>query len=320
MLQLRMNNYTMDLLISNEYRMFDRNVCGPYGVPGVGYIRSKVIDSAMAPIALNGIGILQKTYAHNIDSENYTIEDIKNDLNIVYDNLSNTRLAILRIYTPNVEQVTEQLSTDLYMNPPTAVQELYNKCIDQARLRNNISDELHIKVKLMKGKHAIVIVTDFIDNEQASDMFLTIGLTPILFPDWKEKFNEYELDYFNVLVQRSQVKRISNVKANEAFRIMCADDKYITQYRELQIKNTIEGVINNRVQSARNLLNECERGAEQALENYNSYKTRYYTALDTLNNIEKTREELNKIKEEKGSEIEVLELWKENVKEIESVS
>lgn len=33
--------------------------------------------------------------------------------------------------------------------------------------------------------------------------------------------------------------------------------------------------------------------------------------------VEQAREELNKIKEEKSTEIEVLELWKESIKEIE---
>ena len=33
--------------------------------------------------------------------------------------------------------------------------------------------------------------------------------------------------------------------------------------------------------------------------------------------VEQAREELNKVKEEKSTEIEVLELWKESIKEIE---
>lgn len=287
MLQLRINNYTMNMLISNEYRRYDYNLVGRNGVPGVGYVRTNILESAMAPIALNAIGILQKTYCVN---DNTDVEAIINNLNETFEQLSDTRLAILRCYTSDVAGFTAQLSNDLFINPPTAVQELYNKCIDQSRLRENYTGEAHIAVKLMRAKHAILIITDYLDPNQGSDMFLTIGLTPVLFPDWKEKFNEEELEYFKTLVNRSQVKRISNVKANEAFNIMMSNTKYEEQLREIQLKNAVESIVANRIREARNTLDNAERNANDILRRYEEEQKRYYTSLKVLNDLEHSRE------------------------------
>ena len=48
----------------------------------------------------------------------------------------------------------------------------------------------------MRGKNIVVLVSNYSDDEQASDYFLTIGLIPILFPNLKEKFSEEEMEYF----------------------------------------------------------------------------------------------------------------------------
>ena len=66
---------------------------------------------------------------------------------------------------------------------------------------------------------------------------------------------------------------------------------------------TIKEIIDYNSKSKKNTIEEKEN-----LEN---------DIAEAKEKVEQAREELNKIKEEKSTEIEVLELWKESIKEIE---
>lgn len=282
------SSYEFNGLVEPNYGRFDRDFMGRNSLPGVGYIRAKYINSAFAPIALNSIGILNKTYGITNDDD---LAPYLEDMESQYNNISNTRLGILRIYTQDVDRVFNALDSDLYVNPGNAVQELYNKCVDQTRLRMTIVDEKHCKVKLTRGKHIVVLITDLDDPDQASDMFLTLGLTPILFPDWKEKFNEEEIEYFKVLVNRSQVKRISNVKAIEAFNKMVAVEKYTELLKDMRLAAAVENVVAQRIRNANSTLYDTESKCSRLMEQYNVERSKYYTALSTLRNLEETREQ-----------------------------
>lgn len=288
MLALRAGRYDFDSLITSEYSRIDFNIRGANTVNQVGYIRSKYIESAMAPLAFNEIGILQQTFCISSPGE---MQIALNTIEELYTNLSQTRLGLFRIYTNNVDNTYNSLTNDLFTLPPTAVQELYNKCMDQVRLREDIARDIHTKIKVMKGKHAIVLVTDYDDINQASDHFLTIGLIPVLFPDWKDKFDELELDYFKVLVNRSQVKRISNVKAQEAFLNVANSEKYRNLLASIRIRNTIENIVANKINTARRQLQDSEQQGQRLLQQYEELRSKYYEASKTLSNLEKSREE-----------------------------
>lgn len=287
MLQLRTNNYEFDSLISNDYRRFDYSLRGTTHVSGVGYIRSKHVECALAPLAFNEIGIFQQSYGLN---ENYTIHNAIEDIEEIYTNLSQTRLGLLRIYTDKVDETYDNLTSDLFTLPPTAVQELYNKCMDQVRLRENLNDA-KTKIKLMRGKHIIVLVTNYPDDNQASDYYLTLGLVPVLFPDWKDKFDELELEYFKVLVNRSQVKRISNVKPSEAFENIVCSSKYRNLLSTMRLRTTIENIVAGRISNARRVLQDSEQRANTLLQQYQEVKSKFYEASSTLFNLEKSRED-----------------------------
>lgn len=287
MLQLRANDFEFDSLIPSEYKRFDYNILGTTGVPNVGYIRSKYVESALAPLMFNEIGIFQQTYGLD---DTYTLQNAIESIEEVYTNLSQTRLGLLRIYTNNVDETYNNLTNDLFTLPPTAVQELYNKCMDQVESREMVTD-VKTKIKLMKGKHIVVLVTNYSDQNQASDYFLTLGLVPVLFPDWKERFNELELEYFKVLVNRSQVKRISNVKPVEAFDNLVASNKYNNLLTTMKLKAAIENIVANRISNARRVLQDSDARATSLLQQYQNVKAEYYKANDTLSNLEKNRED-----------------------------
>lgn len=287
MLQLRTNNYEFDSLISNDYRRFDYSMRGATHVPGVGYIRSKHVECALAPLAFNEIGIYQQSYGLN---DTYTIQNAIADIEEVYTNLSQTRLGLLRIYTDKVDETYDNLTSDLFTLPPTAVQELYNKCMDQVRLRENL-DDAKTKIKLMRGKHIVVLVTNYPDDNQASDYYLTLGLVPVLFPDWKDKFDELELEFFKVLVNRSQVKRISNVKPHEAFENIVFSTKYRNLLSNMRLRTTIENIVAGRISNARRTVQDSDQRATALLQQYQDIKAKYYEASATLSNLEKSRED-----------------------------
>ena len=287
MLQLRANDFEFDSLIPSEYKRFDYNILGTTSVPNVGYIRSKYVESALAPLMFNEIGIFQQTYGLD---DGFTLQNAIESIEEIYTNLSQTRLGLLRIYTDNVDETYNNLTNDLFTLPPTAVQELYNKCMDQVGSREMVTD-VKTKIKLMKGKHIVVLVTNYSDQNQASDYFLTIGLTPVLFPDWKDKFNELELEYFKVLVNRSQVKRISNVKPVEAFDNLVSSNKYRDLLTIMRLKAAIENIVANRISNARRTLQDADQHATALLQQYQNVKAEYYKANDTLANLEKNRED-----------------------------
>ena len=289
MLQLRTNNYEFASLISSEYRRFDYNLRGATCVPDVGYIRSIYVECALAPLVFNEIGIYQQSYGLN---DNYTIQNAIADIEEVYSNLSQTRLGLLRIYTNKVDETYDNLTSDLFTLPPTAVQELYNKCMDQVKLRENLNNTIKTKIKLMKGKHIIVLVTNYSDVDQASDYYLTLGLIPVLFQDWKDKFNELELEYFKVLVNRSQVKRISNVKAHKAFENIVLSNKYRNLLYTIRLITTIENIVTNRINSTRRTIQDSDQRATMLLQQYQDIKNKYYEASITLSNLEKSREDV----------------------------
>ena len=287
MLQLRSSIYEINQLISTDYRRFDYAFRGQNGVPGVGYIYNKYVESALLPLAFNEIGILQQSYGIG---ENFTIENTLEALENLYNDCSQTRLGIIKIYTNDVDAMYDSMSSDLYASPVTAVQELYNKCMDQVRLREDINRTITTKVKLMKGKHIIVLVSDFDDTNQASDYFLTVGLVPVLFQDWKEKFNEQELEYFKVLVNRSQVKRISNVKAQEAFDTIASSNKYNELINSIRLRTTLNNIVSNKIDNARRVLADSERQAVRLMQEYETLRLKFFKAEKELNTLEANRE------------------------------
>lgn len=288
MLTLNTNNYELTSMLGSHYTRYDQNLWGHQSVPGMGYIRSKHIGYAMLPIGFNEIGIYQKTYCIADDDYKAMLSDV---LTKDYDKIGNTQFAIVRIYTTDVMATFNLIPTDLRTEAPTAIQELYNKCIDQARLREEYPQVCEIKVAPIRGKHGIYIVTNFDDETQASDMFLTIGLLPVLCKEWKDKFNEVEIEYFKTLVNRSQVKRISNVKAQQMFDEICAHPKYMDMLKTIRLNMTIENMITNKINEAQSRIQSCQRNAEQALRTYTEAQALYYEGLAILDKVENKKEE-----------------------------
>lgn len=287
MLTLRTNTYEYDLALSTEYRRFDYHVQGRTRVDGVGYIRSKHVESALTPLAFNNIGVWHLTICGDTLNEIAPhIQSFKNE----YASISNDRFGILRIYTPQVDEVYNSLDPDLFSTPISAIQDLYNKCMEQVRLREAVGRTLTTKVKLVKGKRIVVLISNYSDDTQASDLFLTLGLFPVFNQDIKDRFNEEELEYFKVLVNRSQVKRISNVKATEAFQAAVHTNKYAEVLKEIQMNQAIESIVNNNINAARSTVTNAENNAERLLRDYQELKQQFFRATEELQRLTENKE------------------------------
>lgn len=285
MLQLtKRNDWQFENTLSSEYKEYDRNW---YTTPRFNRpIHAKRIGCALAPLAYNALGIAHASFS----TENASMDSINEQLESLYEAYSQTKLGLIRIYTQDVDAVADFLESDLYINPPEGVQDLYNKAMQQCAARQELNeDSINIKVKLMRGKHIIVTILNYDDDDQASDMFLTIGLIPVLFPDWKEKFSEEEMNYFKVLVNRSQVKRIANIKAQNAFDIMVQSKKYLDAIKELRMVATIDTIINNKVQKARTDVRNADDNMARYLRAYGEACDMYNEAVEVLEQVDSTQ-------------------------------
>ena len=306
MLVLR-RTYDFDSVLAREYKVFDSNFAGSNSIDGIRWIRSTSVECALAPLAFNEIGIYQKTYGFNRGT--FSLEALNTGLENDYESCSTNRVGIIRIYTSNadMDEVYNSLEGDLFVNPQSPIPELYNKCMEQVTARESLNFYAKTKIKLMRGKNIVVMVTNYNDYNQASDYFLTIGLIPILFPNLKDKFSPEEMEYFKVLVNRSQVKRISNVKPTETFNVMCSSQKYEDLMMTVRLQSTITNVVNGRIRNARERVITLSNDAETTLRHYDQIYRDYLQANRTLENLERTT---NEVEEEIKTAIKIKEIVK----------
>lgn len=300
MLQLR-SNYDLSVALDSNYTTVDRNlVFGNNNRPAnIPYIQSIGIADAMLPLAYNSIGIQQMTVIINTDTE-LGIENLQailasaNDACELYDD---NKLGLFTIYTNDVDSVANRIDSDFYTSVSDSVQALYNKMFNQVQLREVIERDLHIKVFISRVKHNLIIIKDYQDYRQASDAFLTIGLVPVLFPDFKDRFNADEINYFKALVNRSQIKRINNSAIVPDFQRAWSGSKYQDKLLEVKFNRTLTRMVDASIDNARRQVNMAQENAQTALCNYDAALNKYYAGQKILSNLEEHRDErLNEYK------------------------
>ena len=183
-------------------------------------IYRKPVYEAVKPLLFNNIKVEKETFY--IDPTNLNKQSLVTRLTGKFESLDLDTLSIIHVYSPDVNSVKTLLDTTEFLTDVNDnVKSLYNKCFEQTLLRNEVTQQelenRKLYVKISKAKHMIILISNYSDNQQASEIFLTIGLVPVIFQDLKDRFEEKEIEYFKALVSRSQVKRISNVKVSEAF-------------------------------------------------------------------------------------------------------
>lgn len=236
---------------------------------------------ALVPVKINGFKMTQCSYSvKNPESAGY--ETVVNYLKKAYELLNDKEIDIEYIFTDDVEGIADSLDKDLFKNASSTVASLYNKCMMQAQLRIGVSFDINIRVKQSKTKDMLVIILNTQDLQQASDIYLTIGLLPVFFEDFKQTLEEFELDYFKALVSRSQLKRVSNVDVVNNFNRLFTQDKYNNYYRLAKLKSGIINMLDNKQNALREQEISCNNRAQNALDLYTRELNKYYDVQKEL--------------------------------------
>ena len=290
MLVLQTNNFEYDNLLPRGYRQIDSNISVGRSQFPSGYVYGSNIGSALLPLLFNDIPYRTTTLVKSQGIEDAAILNVINDL---YDSLDDKELLYIRVYADktSVGVLHNLIDKDRFVSPSDTVKSLYNKCLDQTLAREGVTSENTIQIVKSRTKHMIVTFTSYKDRAQESDFYLTLGLIPILFEDYKQKFNETEIEFFKVLVNRSQVKRIANVKATEAFNNLLNGEKYLKRFNKIKTEAVIIQLVNNRISEAENKVTDSIRHAEHCLNEYHTCKKRYFEAQDFLNTVRNNKDE-----------------------------
>lgn len=320
MLVLRPHNRDLYQFVSNDVQYVDRNneyirYTSPddtedyHENPVVNrYCSSKNISYALLPYYIHNILVNFMGLNYSVKPEiNETKETAANTLKTWFLNHITAaeaaeagHILVTFLYAKNKDTATDIVNRLKDKLPGSILEEvdgasdaLYQKTMNDMVSRYGYGyDNIPAPyVKVWKSPVGLVVATNWSDDDQASLHFLTIGLLPVLFPQFKELFEEKELDYFKELVHRSQVKRINNSVVQDLFQIMCE-----SCYKDLTLKllkerlgNEIKGV---RTRLARQELANATNQANQCLQNYNTQLRKIEEANKTLMYMEQTEKDV----------------------------
>ena len=268
------------------------------------------------PLHMNRIPFERLYFCFDETAEGHreeTIEGIKDKLLETFNSTTDVQYRLITGYLAadtleNEDYEYEFIDTDIWKEfKDDAIKSLFNKCVEQTSLRESErqgrSIHQHIRVFKSKVKHIILMLTDYADIDQESESFLALGLAPIFFEDYKEKFNDIELEYFKTLVNRSQVKRISNVKATNCFSALNNIEKYHELEREIRYQSLFKKVAESRVRNVESQLSSYRSRADDAMRTYdeslakiheyeiliNTFKEGTNAIIEELNTISKMK-------------------------------
>lgn len=290
MLQLRVNNRELSQILQNT-RYLDN--LAHRNIRGFGYVYEKLVGDVHLPFVFNDINVIHNTYGINMlepgVADKTDIDVLVNNINNLYENCNEDKVMVIKVYA-NLDLYPEIIdaltATDLIQSVPDTIQALYNKCMQQMKDRESITSEVIIKAYQFRGKQGIITLCNIDDHNQASQDFLTLGLIPVLFKNLATRFDEVETNFFKVLVARSQVKRISNVKPTEAFNKLQDLDKYIDRLIDIRTRNACQQIVENRLREARLRVEQCERQANSILRDYETILTTWRNAQIACNDVE----------------------------------
>jgi hypothetical protein len=294
MLSLHQYNNRLMQNAGSNYLYFDYNVFNQSRVSNIGGLRYKHIDHAMLPYLMNDIEVIQQSYMYD---HTYTEPEY---LPSIIDNINGNAMSddkalrILRVITTSEDMNTLSgaLDQDLWTELPDAIKTLYNTCVSQVELREDYTYTLEIRVFKSKFNHTILMLVNFSDYGQASEMFLTIGALPLIFEDYKAMMCEEELNYCSALVKRSQIKRISNVNATNYFNALTHCPKYVELLRTESTKYVIQNIVRTRLDVCQRDTARVSNDAEQYLRHYENALKEYYRLNKELQRLQEGKDDM----------------------------
>lgn len=285
-LNARFNRAFRDLL-RPSYTNWNNNIIGHQNRINGNYVRRINVGQAMMPYAVNNIELDNSTHIIS-DNEGHTIADVAARIQEMMDIADRNECQhIFRILTTDIDSAVDAMT--FLSNPIAGVQDIYGKCAEQVSAREGVNGVRYV-IKV-KGNH-VVVFSNYEDTAQASDIFLTIGILPVLFPAIKEKFSTEELEYCKELVHRSQLKRIVNITVSTFFNKLTNTRKYNDISSEFILTSTVSRIVESKVNNARQTVESSNRDMELYLEHYQSARTRYLKASKLLTDLEGSKQDL----------------------------
>ena len=289
MLSLRCNDNDLSSLVPYDLKYIDYRSQGTLDRVGNfrwTYIENAYVDSLFLPFKFNGINVIQKVYcipsSQHTDYRQYkqsAKEYIETNLQLIDDN----EFLLMDIYTNDIEDFVSTLSnTDYIELDDQDVIDYLDKANLQLSARTGISTEY--KVLKSTIKHMLILVMNYDDYQNKSMQLALYGLTPRIYEDYKEKFDENELAFFEELVHRSQLKRITNTYIRELFIAMYISDKYTNSLQDIKFNRALEQIINANKASLTGAIDQAQRDAETALRNYTKAKETFYNSFIATDN------------------------------------
>ena len=285
-LNARFNRAFRDLL-RPSYTNWNNNIIGHQNRINGNYVRRINVGQAMMPYAVNNIELDNSTHIIS-ENEGHTIADVAARIQEMMDIADRNECQhIFRILTTDIDSAVNAMT--FLSNPIAGVQDIYGKCAEQVSAREGVNGVRYV-IKV-KGNH-VVVFSNHEDTAQASDIFLTIGILPVLFPAIKEKFSTEELEYCKELVHRSQLKRIVNITVSTFFNKLTNTRKYNDISSEFILTSTVSRIVESKVNNARQTVDSSNRDMELYLEHYQSARTRYLKASKLLTDLEGSKQDL----------------------------
>ena len=285
-LNARFNRAFRDLL-RPSYTNWNNNIIGHQNRINGNYVRRINVGQAMMPYAVNNIELDNSTHIIS-DNEGHTIADVAARIQEMMDIADRNECQhIFRILTTDIDSAVDAMT--FLSNPIAGVQDIYGKCAEQVSAREGVNGVRYV-IKV-KGNH-VVVFSNYEDTAQASDIFLTIGILPVLFSAIKEKFSTEELEYCKELVHRSQLKRIVNITVSTFFNKLTNTRRYNDISSEFMLTSTVSRIVESKVNNARQTVESSNRDMELYLEHYQSARTRYLKASKLLTDLEGSKQDL----------------------------
>lgn len=292
MISLQSNDYNLNRLITGEMGSFNKHMIGERRFRG-NYIMQTYLGSAYLPFIFNNIDVAQQTYVlTDDDALDADHEQIINS----FEQLNNDTLEFIMVYAQDPRGfVTEFLDNETLSNNFRQLnleeKEIYTKALAQLKARDGFDEDAwpYFTALVSTEKHAIVLVTNYYDNNQATEYWLTFGMIPTFFQDFKDRFSVKELRYFDEFVHRSSLKRIVNSDVKRCFDDMLTDNKYTDRLKEIMYEENIKRIVQNRINNAQTEMERARSMSESALRTYRDSQTNYYSASRLLDDLKKNQ-------------------------------
>lgn len=282
----------------NPRLMIDRNfITDAEGNAGrhwhLGYMGSVDLRHAALPIHFNGLELKSYTTLGNIDEVKAKVQ------RLIEAPAPNETITYHRVYISedSFDTISELFEeAQAYSTLDDTLLPFFNKMCDDANAREQAyfamaGVSLAVKIYYDPSSLEIFELITRPDNRQMSDVFLILGVLPILFPTFKEKLNPTEEAYFKTLVRRSQIKRINNAIAEKAFEAIATLEKYRKAMEDVRLKNVMNSILNARIREAQNRLNRISNEIAYALQDYESKLAAQQEARHQLLYVEDSLEE-----------------------------